>query len=124
MSDEQRVSRRDFVASTSTLAFGAMIVPRHVLGGVGYQAPSDTLNVAFCGIGGMGMSNMSQFLGENIVAICDVDFPYVERSLSGRTRARQTPTSAPANVPPDKAAEWLQKRKEDDAKAYAEGQKM
>src|SRR5437763_370406 len=84
------------------------IGPRHVLGGPGYQAPSDTLNVAHCGIGGMGMSNMSQLLNENIVAICDVDFPYVERSLQGRTRARQTPTSAPPNVPADSAAAWLE----------------
>jgi predicted dehydrogenase len=124
MSDEQKVSRRDFVGTAGTLAFGAMIVPRHVLGGVGYQAPSDTLNVAFCGIGGMGMSNMSQLLGENIVAIADVDFPYVERSIADRTRARQTPTSAPPNVPPDKAAEWLAKRKQDIQKAYEEGQKI
>ena len=65
---------------------GAMIVPRHVLGGVGYRAPSSKLNIAMCGIGGMGMSNMSQVLSENIVAICDVDFPYVERSLSGRLK--------------------------------------
>jgi predicted dehydrogenase len=80
------LSRRDFVASTSTLAFGAMIVPRHVLGGVGHRAPSDTLNVAIVGAGGMGMSNMTQLLGENIVAICDVDFAYVERSLADRLR--------------------------------------
>ena len=44
---------RDFVAGTSTLALGAliappMIVPRHVLGR-GYQAPSDTLNIAYVG---------------------------------------------------------------------------
>jgi predicted dehydrogenase len=123
MSD-QPVSRRDFVGTAGTLAFGAMIVPRHVLGGPGYQAPSDTLNVAFCGIGGMGMENMSQLLGENVVAIADVDFPYVERSLAGRTRARQTPTSAPPNVPPDKAAEWLERRKQEDQRAYETGQKL
>jgi len=123
MSD-QPVSRRDFVGSAGTLALGAMIVPRHVLGGPGYRAPSDTLNVAFCGIGGMGMQNMSQLLGENIVAIADVDFPYVERSLGGRTRARQTPTSPPANVPADQAAAWLERRKKEDAAAYGEGQKM
>jgi predicted dehydrogenase len=80
------ITRREFVAGASTIAAGAMIVPRHVLGGVGYQAPSDTLNVAIVGAGGMGMSNMTQLLSQNIVAICDVDFPYVERSLAGRLR--------------------------------------
>ena len=51
------VSRREFVSDASKLAIGAMIVPRHVLGGVGYQAPSDTLNIAIVGFGGMGSSN-------------------------------------------------------------------
>jgi hypothetical protein len=31
-----------------------LIVPRHVLGGTAYQAPSDTLTIAAVGIGGMG----------------------------------------------------------------------
>lgn len=82
------LTRRDFVATTGA-ALGAMIVPRHVLGGQGYRAPSDTLNIAIVGAGGMGMSNMSQLLGERIAAVCDVDFGYVERSLANRLRPPQ-----------------------------------
>ena len=37
-------SRRDFVADSSKLAVGAMIVPRVMLGGPGYRAPSTKLN--------------------------------------------------------------------------------
>ena len=85
-------SRRDFVGDTAKLAAGAMIVPRVVLGGTGYRAASARLNIAFVGVGGMGMSNMAQCLDENIVAICDVDFSYVERSLEGRQRPRQGET--------------------------------
>ena len=93
----EAVTRRDFVASTATLAMGAMIVPRVVLGGPGYRAPSSKLNIAMVGIGGMGMSNMSQVLSENIVAICDVDFGYVERALNARLKpAKGEPT--PENV--------------------------
>jgi predicted dehydrogenase len=88
-------SRRSFVGDTAKLAFGAMIVPRFVLGGKGYRAPSDKLNIACVGIGGMGMSNMSQMLGENLVAMCDVDFPYVERALSSRLRPSRGEPSAP-----------------------------
>ena len=87
-------SRRDFVATSATLATGIMIVPRVVLGGPGYRAPSARLNIACVGIGGMGMSNMSQVLDENIVAVCDVDFSYVERSLEGRLRPRQGETAS------------------------------
>ena len=84
-------TRRDFIADTTKVALGAMILPRHVLGGRGFQAPSATLNIAIVGAGGMGMSNLTELLSENIVAICDVDFPYVERSLEGRLRPRQGP---------------------------------
>lgn len=80
------VSRRDFLSTTGAAAMGAMVLPRHLMGGVG--APSATLNIACVGIGGMGMSNMAELLSENIVAVCDVDFPLVERSLQGRLRPR------------------------------------
>ena len=82
-------SRRDFVGDSAKLAVGAMIVPRWVLGGPGYVPPSAKLNIACVGIGGMGMSNMSRMLNENIVAVCDVDYSYVERSLNGRLKPRQ-----------------------------------
>ena len=43
------VSRRTFIG-TAAAAAGITIVPRHVLG-AGYQAPSDTVNVAVVGWG-------------------------------------------------------------------------
>lgn len=58
---------------------GGMIVPRHVLGGPGYQAPSDTLNVAIVGAGGMGAENAMALGSENIVAVCDLDHALVDR---------------------------------------------
>lgn len=84
------MSRRSFVGGVGKAAFAATILPRHVLGGVGYVAPSDTVNLAFIGIGGMGMSNAQNLVngGQKIVAIADVDFPYVERGMSGRGKDR------------------------------------
>jgi predicted dehydrogenase len=82
------ITRRDFVAGTAMAGFGAMVVPRHVLGGVGHRAPSDTLNIAIVGAGGMGMNNAEQMLSENIVALCDVDFGYVERQLTPKLTDR------------------------------------
>ncbi|MGH7524535.1 MAG: Gfo/Idh/MocA family protein [Gemmatimonadales bacterium] len=81
----RKVTRRDFVGGTASAALSAMIVPRHVLGR-GFQAPSDTLNVAFVGCGGQGMENASNLTSQNIVALADVDFGYVDRSLAGRLR--------------------------------------
>src|SRR5687768_18195446 len=67
------ISRRSFVGGVAA-ATGILIVPRHVLGGVGYQAPSDTVNVATVGyIQGMGANNARAVRSQNMVALCDVD---------------------------------------------------
>jgi predicted dehydrogenase len=52
------------------------IVPTYVLGGPGFIPPSDKLNIAAVGIGGMGKANLSKVTSENIVALCDVDDVY------------------------------------------------
>ncbi len=72
--DEKGISRRKFVGGIAAAA-GITIVPRYVLGGRGYQAPSDKLNIACIGPGGMGGNNTNKCAaaGENIVALCDVD---------------------------------------------------
>lgn len=69
-------SRRAFVKGAGLAAAGIMIVPRHVLGGSGYVAPSDTLNIAGIGAGGKGKSDIASFAKSpnvNIVGLCDVD---------------------------------------------------
>ena len=67
------ISRRKFMGTAATAA-GLTIVPRHVLGR-GFQAPSDTVNVAVVGyIHGMGTSNLTAVAkSDNIVALCDCD---------------------------------------------------
>ncbi len=67
------ITRRKFIGTAATATAGFMIVPRHVLGGPGYTAPSDKLNIAVIGVGGKGRSDMAAVATENIVALCDVD---------------------------------------------------
>jgi len=71
--------RRDFVRSASLAAAGLTIVPRHVLGR-GQTAPSDMVNVAGVGVGGMGRSNLTNLASQNIVAMCDVDWGFAGRA--------------------------------------------
>jgi len=66
-------SRRGFVGTVAAAAAGVTILPRHVLGGSGLVAPSDKLNIAAVGSGGMGANNIERCSHENIVALCDVD---------------------------------------------------
>ena len=75
-SEQSDKSRRSFIKK-GAIASSVFLVPRHVLGGVGYTAPSDKLNIAAIGAGGKGASdirNASVNGRENIVALCDVDF--------------------------------------------------
>src|SRR5262245_27959750 len=87
---QNKITRRKFVAGTSGATLGAMIVPRHVLGGAGYQAPSDTLNFAVAGCGGQGKTDASELIagGENLVAMADVDYAFVDREVAQRTKGR------------------------------------
>jgi predicted dehydrogenase len=74
------MSRRQFVTTAAGAAAGFMIVPRHVLGR-GLQAPSDTVNVAVVGVGGMGGSNTQALMSQNVVAFCDVDSAYMDAKI-------------------------------------------
>ena len=66
---------------SAAAAAGLMIVPRHVLGGRGFQTPSDTLNIGCVGAWGQGASDIKGVSTENIVAICDIDDEMIVRLL-------------------------------------------
>ena len=67
--------RRSFLTGLAGLGISFTIVPRHVLGGVGFTPPSERVNVAGIGAGGMGGGDIATHAknGANIVALCDVD---------------------------------------------------
>ncbi len=67
------LTRREFIGKSAVAAATVMIVPRHVLGGNGYVAPSDKLNIAAIGVGGKGWSDIEEVNSENIYGLCDVD---------------------------------------------------
>jgi predicted dehydrogenase len=70
-----RISRRRFIGSSSAAIAGFTILPGHVVSGLGHTVPSDKLNIAAVGIGGMGRNNIVNVAKtENIVALCDVDW--------------------------------------------------
>ncbi len=83
-----RMSRRDFMGAAAAAA-AFTVVPRHVLGGRGRTAPSDKLNVACIGVGGMGGSDVSQMQTENIIALCDVDFKHAAGTFKRNPDAKK-----------------------------------
>ncbi|HVM90179.1 MAG TPA: Gfo/Idh/MocA family oxidoreductase [Puia sp.] len=68
------LSRRKFVGTMATSALAFTIVPRHVLGGKGYIAPSDKVTLAYIGIGTQGIRELLPLLANTqfqVVAVCD-----------------------------------------------------
>ena len=69
---KNELSRRKFLktssAAAAAAAFSFNIVPSKVLGA---DAPSNKLNIAAVGVGGMGPGNIRGSMTENIVALCD-----------------------------------------------------
>ncbi|TCD07028.1 Gfo/Idh/MocA family oxidoreductase [Pedobacter frigidisoli] len=84
-------NRRDFIKTTAIAAAAFMIVPRHVLGGPGYLAPSDRLLVAGIGVGGKGQSDLDMFNKSgkaDIAFLCDVDDRRAANSIKAFPKAK------------------------------------
>jgi predicted dehydrogenase len=67
------------------------IVPRHVLGGAGRTPPSETIQVAGIGIGGVGsgqIASIGKQAGTRIAFLCDVDDVYAKKTYDRFPRAR------------------------------------
>ncbi len=71
--DSKVLNRRTFLSVSAAATASFMIVPRHVLGGVGQTPPSEILNIGVIGAGGRGADDIEGVKSQNIVALCDVD---------------------------------------------------
>ncbi len=87
--NSKNISRRSFIERTGAVAAGLTILPSSVVSGLGHRAPSDKLNVAVIGIGGMGNTNLRNVKAtENIVALCDVDWGYAKKVFQANPEAK------------------------------------
>jgi predicted dehydrogenase len=99
------VSRREFVTAIAGAGAAFMIVPRHVLGR-GFQAPSDTVNIAVVGVSGMGAVNARAVMSHNIVALCDCDFGLLDSRIALWAKEAQAAPRPPRDRPEVPASEW------------------
>lgn len=97
MAPHKKMKRREFISAAAATTATISIVPRHVLGGSGYIAPSDKITVANIGCGTQGLREMSGML-ENpeiqVISVCDVNklsTDYLDWSANGlRNGIRKT----------------------------------
>jgi len=77
------ISRRNFLGITATAAAAFTIIPRHVMGGKGFTAASDMINVAGIGVGSQG--------GGDIQQICSPEVPIArpQRNSNGTPMTKE-----------------------------------
>jgi hypothetical protein len=68
------INRREFLTAATTASLAFTIVPRNVLGGPGFIAPSDKLTIGYIGCGTQGMREMTDLIANpkiQITSVCD-----------------------------------------------------
>jgi predicted dehydrogenase len=78
---ENKISgRRDFLKKAGAASLILTIIPRHVLGGKGFTAPSDQLTKGIIGVGGMGKNHIG-YEGR-LRAVADVDKEHLKQAIA------------------------------------------
>jgi len=89
MANFKKINRREFLGSAAAASLAFTLVPREVLGGNGYVAPSDKITLGYIGCGTQGLREMTSLIANpaiQIVAVCDPNkftTDYVDWSLNG-----------------------------------------
>jgi predicted dehydrogenase len=78
--NEKSTNRREFVKRSAIVAAGLSIIPRHVMGGTGFLAPSDQLTKGVIGVGAMGQGHLN-YEGTRLLAVCDADSRHLNKTL-------------------------------------------
>ena len=80
---QRKVTRRSFVQGSVAAAAGLAsgVLPR--IATARTASPNSKLNIAAIGAGGMGRSDLNNCRGENVVAICDVDWRFLGKVGKG-----------------------------------------
>ncbi len=111
-STDRNATRRDFLRQAGFAAAAATVVPRHVLGGAGFVAPSERVNVAIIGAGGQGMTNMRrlfQLPDVRVMALADVmeQADYSRSSITGARPVACLPRPWPTSTTRRKTPTFL-----------------
>jgi predicted dehydrogenase len=80
-----RPTRRQFARSVAGSAAGMLAAPAILRG----RNLNEKLNIAMIGVGGRGGANLKGVASENIVALCDVFQPAVDRAAQDHPHARR-----------------------------------
>src|SRR5918997_7079445 len=80
-----RPTRRQFARALAGTAVGVLAAPAILRG----RNLNEKLNIAMIAVGGRGAHNLKQVASENIVALCDVFEPALDRAAEDYPKARR-----------------------------------
>lgn len=89
MTHGKKINRRKFIGSATAASLAFTIVPRHVIGGPSFIAPSDKVTLGYIGCGTQGLREMTELITNpkiQIVAVCDPNkksTDYIDWSADG-----------------------------------------
>jgi hypothetical protein len=83
---DHHFTRRSFLGTAAAAGAAFSIVPRHVLGGPGQNAPSDTATYAIVGNGRRNDSGIGCLGARQKIAVCDVDTAHLGGEPDNKTR--------------------------------------
>nr|WP_317892512.1 Gfo/Idh/MocA family oxidoreductase [uncultured Sphingomonas sp.] len=106
------LTRRDWLGGAAATA-GLIAIPGEAA--ARRLRPSDRVNVAVIGAGGMGAQNMAKLTSQNIVALADVDFDHVAKSFVDNKGVAR-PEMQPLKAAYDRAARFADYRRMFDAR--------
>ncbi len=82
--------RREFLGVATAAMAAVTIVPRRAIAKSGETPPSEKLNIAGIGVGSMGRGDVGAVAGgNNIVALCDVDWDYAGGTFKDHPKAER-----------------------------------
>ncbi|WP_282637151.1 Gfo/Idh/MocA family protein [Sphingobacterium thalpophilum] len=116
------MKRREFIAKGLVSSLTFTIVPRAVLGGNGFLAPSDRINLGFIGVGKQSytlMNGLNKCKEINTLAACDVDRKKLQAFIGSTTKKLGELGKAQAQVASYHHYRELLQRKDIDAVVIA-----